>query len=66
MASSTLAVAPEDVDPQQLLKFGFVVVQVIQPAELDHWREQFEALVERQREIWAAERKPGDPPGGAY
>jgi hypothetical protein len=56
-----------EVDPQQLLKDGFVVLpQVVPPDQLETLRGVFEKLVDRQRAVWAKERKPDDPPGGAW
>ena len=55
------------VNPQQLLEDGFIILrQVIPPAQLDPLRASFEELVERQREVWACERKPDEPPGGIW
>ena len=55
------------INPQDLLDDGFVVLrEVIPPAELEALRTAFETLVDRQRELWAAERGPDDPPGGAW
>ena len=54
------------VNQQQLLDDGFIILrEVVPPEELDELRTGFEVLVERQKEIWARERQPGDPPGGA-
>ena len=36
------------------------------PDRLDELRASFETLVDRQREIWARERGPDDPPGGVW
>ncbi len=55
------------VNPQQLLDGGYIILrQVVPPAELDKLRTSYEVLVERQRAIWAGERKPDDPPGGVW
>ena len=55
------------VNQQQLLDDGFIILrEVVPPEELDELRTGFEVLVERQKEIWARERQPGDPPGGAW
>ena len=44
------------VDRQELLDHGFIILRNVVPAaELDGLREQFEALVERQKALWAAE-----------
>ena len=56
-----------EINPQDLLNDGFVVLrEVIPSAELEALRTAFETLVDRQRERWAAERGPDDPPGGAW
>ena len=55
------------IDPQDLLDEGFIVLrEVVSPGELEGLRVAFEMLVDRQREIWADERGPDDPPGGAW
>ena len=55
------------VHPQQFQRDGFVILRNVVPEDrLDELRDSFEILVERQKEIWANERKPGDPPGGAW
>lgn len=55
------------VDPQQLLDDGYVVLrQVIPPDHIESLRSGFETMVNRQREKWAQERKPEDPPGGVW
>ena len=55
------------VDQQQFLDNGYLIIrQCIPPDRLDELRGSFEALVDRQREIWARERGPGDPPGGVW
>jgi ectoine hydroxylase-related dioxygenase (phytanoyl-CoA dioxygenase family) len=46
---------------------GYLVLrEVIPPEELDALRESYELMVSRQREIWARERAPQDPPGGVW
>ena len=55
------------INPQDLLDDGFIVLrEVVPPGELDSLRAAFEILVDRQREIWAAERGLDDPPGGVW
>ena len=55
------------VDRNQFLEEGYVVLRnVIPAAELDALRASYEILVERQKVIWAQERKPDDPPGGVW
>ncbi len=56
-----------DFDSRQLFENGFIVLRgVVPPGWLDPLRDSFEHLVERQREISARERKPEEPPGGAW
>jgi hypothetical protein len=43
-----------------------VVPEVVPSGRLEAVRAAYEILVERQRQIWASERKPDDPPGGAW
>lgn len=55
------------VDRSQFLEEGYVVLRNVIPAgELEALRASYEILVERQKVIWAQERKPEDPPGGAW
>ena len=54
-------------DPRQLFEDGFIVLRGVVPSGwLDPLRDSFERMVERQKEIWARERKPGEPPGGEW
>ncbi|MDE0218589.1 MAG: hypothetical protein OXJ90_04895 [Spirochaetaceae bacterium] len=56
-----------DIDRDRFLREGYLVVpEVIEPARLPEVRRAYEILVERQRAVWAAEREPGDPPGGMW
>lgn len=51
----------------QFLEEGYVILRgVIPPRQLDGLRRAYELLVERQKEIWASERGPDDPPGGVW
>ncbi len=51
----------------QFLEEGYVILRgVIPPRQLDGLRRAYELLVERQKEIWARERGPDDPPGGVW
>ena len=51
----------------RFLEDGYVVLRnVIPPDELEPLRASYEIMVERQKVIWANERKPDDPPGGAW
>lgn len=55
------------VNPQQLLDDGYLIIrECVPPEQLDPLRHSFEVLVERQKAIWARERKPDDPPGGVW
>ena len=50
------------VNPQQLMDDGYMIIpDCIPPNQLDELRDSFEVLVERQKEIWARERKADDP-----
>ena len=54
-----------EVDKSLLMEQGFLILrEVIPPSSLEHMRESHEVVVERQKEIWADERGPDDPPGG--
>lgn len=56
-----------DVDRGRFLRDGYLVVpEVIDPARLAEVRRAYETLLQRQRAVWAAERAPGDPPGGVW
>ena len=53
------------IDPEQFLDDGFVILKnVIPPERLDELRASFETLVDRQQAIWA--RDPEDPGNHAY
>ncbi len=55
------------IDRNQFLEEGYVVLRNVIPAdELEALRKSYEILVERQKIIWAQERKPDDPPGGVW
>ena len=55
------------INRDQFLEEGYIILpQVIPPDYLETLRAAYEIMVERQRAIWARERKPGDPPGGAW
>ena len=44
------------VNPQQLLDDGFIILrQVVPPEQLDSLRASYETIVERQHRIWAGE-----------
>lgn len=51
----------------EFLEQGFVVLRrVIPPGDLDELRRSHELLVKRQREVWALNAGPDDPPGGVW
>ncbi len=56
-----------DYNRDQFLEDGYVILRgVIPPQQLEGLRRAHEVLVERQKEIWARERGPDDPPGGVW
>lgn len=55
------------IDRSRFLDEGYLIVEgLIPPARLAGLRRAFEALVDRQRGIWARERGPEEPPGGQW
>ena len=55
------------VNRTQFMEEGYLVLrEVVPPEELDALRESYELMVSRQRDIWARERAPNDPPGGVW
>ena len=55
------------VDSQQFNEQGFLILPgVIPEDELADRRAQYENLLEKQKVVWARDRKPGDPPGGRW
>jgi hypothetical protein len=55
------------VDRDRFLEEGYLVLRgVILPNLLDALRTSYEILVERQKLLWASERRPDDPPAGAW
>ena len=55
------------VNPNQLWEDGYLIIpDCVPPDRLGELRNSFEVLVERQKEIWARERGPHDPPGGQW
>ena len=55
------------VSPEQFMEQGYLVLrEVIPPTRLEQLRADFEALVGRQRRIWAQGWGPDDPPGGDW
>ena len=56
---------PIEIDPEQFLDDGFVILKsVVPPERLDELRASFEMLVDRQQAIWAHDRD--DPGSFAY
>lgn len=56
-----------ELDRQLLMEQGYLILhEVIPSSSLVHIRESYEVVVERQKEIWAEERGPDDPPGGNW
>lgn len=55
------------VDPNQFQEDGYLILRnVVPPERLAELRDSYEVIVDRQRAIWAANRAPGDPPGGRW
>jgi hypothetical protein len=55
------------IDRDRFLEEGYIVLRgVVPPDRLESIRESYERLVENQKAIWAAERRPADPPGGVW
>ena len=55
------------IDRDRFLEEGYLTVREAIPlSQLEAVREAYELLVGYQREIWALERKPDDPPGGEW
>ncbi len=55
------------VDRDLFLEQGFLILRDFIPRDkLDTIRASCELMLERQKDIWARERKPGDPPGGLW
>ncbi len=51
----------------QFMEEGYLVLREVVPRdELAALRESYELMVSRQREIWAKERAPHEPPGGVW
>ena len=56
-----------EIDRKQFMEQGYLVLrEIIPPERLEQLRADFETLVDRQRRVWAQERGPDDPPGGAW
>lgn len=55
------------VDRDRFLEEGYLVVpNVVPPDKLEAVRASYEHLVDKQRALWASQRKPDDPPGAAW
>ena len=55
------------IDRDRFLEEGYVVLRNVIPLDrLEGLRAEYELMVERQKAIWARDRKPGDPPGGTW
>ena len=55
------------VNRDQFMEEGYLVLREVIPSkELDTLRESYELMVSRQRDIWARERGPNEPPGGVW
>lgn len=56
-----------EINRDQFLEEGYIILpQVIPPQQLGQFRQAYELLVEKQKEIWARDRAPEDPPGGVW
>ena len=55
------------VDVDEFMENGYVILRDVIPTHrLDEMRASYEALVDKQRVVWARERGPDDPPGGVW
>lgn len=56
-----------EADRQFFRDQGYVILRnVVPPERLGGLRDCFEALVDKQRQVWAQRRGPADPPGGVW
>lgn len=56
-----------EINRTQFMEEGYLIFrEVVPPEELDALRESYELMVSRQREIWARERAPHEPPSGVW
>ncbi|MDP7578954.1 MAG: hypothetical protein QGF12_05385, partial [SAR202 cluster bacterium] len=54
-------------DRDQFMDRGYLILRkVISPKKLESMRASSETILERQKVVWANERRPGDPPGGLF
>ena len=55
------------VDRDRFLEEGFLIVpDAVPPDRLEAVRAAYEIMVERQKRVWAQQRKPDEPPGGQW
>jgi len=55
------------IDRDRFMDQGFLVVpEIIPPVKLEAMRASCETILERQKIVWAGERRPGDPAGGRW
>jgi hypothetical protein len=55
------------IDRDQFMDRGYLILRkVISPKKLESMRASSETILERQKVVWANERRPGDPPGGLF
>ena len=51
----------------QFMEQGYLIIPgLFNPSKLESMRTSCEIALERQKVIWARDREPGAPPGGAY
>ena len=56
-----------EIDREKFLKEGYIIIPgAIPPDMLEDLRASYEIMVERQKAVWARDRKPDDPPGGVW
>jgi hypothetical protein len=55
------------VDRDKFMDQGYIILHnVIPPDKLEAMRASCDTILERQKVVWARDRKPDDPPGGLY
>ncbi len=55
------------VNRDQFMEQGFLILRNVIPADkLEAMRASCDTVLERQKVVWARDRKPDDPPGGMY
>lgn len=56
-----------ELDRNKLMEQGFLILrEVVPPTLLEHLRESYSVIVDRQKEIWVEQRGPNDPPCGYW